>query len=294
LHGYPEWWNDLQACKRRDVTGSDGGLGQAAVAMEETRAAVTGELGQAAVAMTEARLSLSTPVETSLTDSGICNRDEFCDPRDDRPAMCSPPSDDKSEPCSSSRDDDSKAWVIDSGASDHMTFDPADFTEKSQPQRTCIANANGVLSPVTGAGTVNLSPNLSLTHTLLVPSLSHKLLSVSQVTTALNCVVLMYSTFCLLQDILTKEIIGRGTKRGGLYYMKHLFLNLFSSISIIDFKCETCIMAKSHKASYPLSLNKSMVPFDLIHSDVWGPAPVSTASGIRWFVIFIDDCTRMT
>jgi hypothetical protein len=43
-----------------------------------------------------------------------------------------------------------------------------------------------------------------------------------------------------------------------------------------------------------LSLNKSMVPFDLIHSDVWGPAPVPTASGIRWFVIFIDDCTRMT
>jgi hypothetical protein len=53
-------------------------------------------------------------------------------------------------------------------------------------------------------------------------------------------------------------------------------------------------MAKSHKASYPLSLNKSTVPFDLIHSDVWGPAPVSTVSGIRWFVIFIDDCTRMT
>jgi len=245
--------------------------------------------------------------------------------------VCSPPRNDKSEPCSSSRDDDSEAWVIDSGASDHMTFDPADFTEKSQPQRMCIANANGVLSPVTGADTVHLSPTLSLTHTLLVPSLSHKLLSVSQVTAALNCVVLMYSTFCLLQDILTKEIIGRGTKRGGLYYvddfsmgranhiyhpldnkerqlwlwhrrlghpsfgyMKHLFPSLFSSISIIDFKCETCIMAKSHKASYPLSLNKSMVPFDLIHSDVWGPAPVSTASGIRWFVIFIDDCTRMT
>ncbi|WJZ97833.1 hypothetical protein VitviT2T_016408 [Vitis vinifera] len=31
----------------------------------------------------------------------------------------------------------------------------------------------------------------------------------------------MYSTFCLLQDILTKEIIGRGTKKGGggLYYV---------------------------------------------------------------------------
>ena len=41
-------------------------------------------------------------------------------------------------------------------------------------------------------------------------------------------------------------------------------------------------------------MNKSEVPFSLIHSDVWGPSPVSTASGHRWFVIFVDDCTRMT
>jgi hypothetical protein len=32
----------------------------------------------------------------------------------------------------------------------------------------------------------------------------------------------------------------------------------------------------------------------LIHSDVWGPAPISVSSGIRWFVIFVDDYTRMT
>jgi len=61
---------------------------------------------------------------------------------------------------------------------------------------------------------VTLSPSLSLSHTLLVHSLSHKLMSVSQVTDDLNCVVLIYSNFCLLQDILIKEIIGRGTKRG--------------------------------------------------------------------------------
>ena len=61
---------------------------------------------------------------------------------------------------------------------------------------------------------MTLSPSLTLSSTLLVPSLSHKLLSINQVTTDLNCIVLIYPTFCLLQDILTKEIIGRGTKRG--------------------------------------------------------------------------------
>ena len=89
-------------------------------------------------------------------------------------------------------------WIIDSGATDHMNFDPHDFSHITQPKRTCIANANGVQYPVTGAGTVALSSSLSLNHTLFIPSLSNKLLSVSQVTTDLNCVVLMYLTFCLL------------------------------------------------------------------------------------------------
>lgn len=42
-----------------------------------------------------------------------------------------------------------------------------------------------------------------------------------------------------------------------------------------------------------LSLNKITVPFELIYSDVWGPAPITTQSGIRWFINFVDDCTRI-
>ncbi|CAL9024197.1 unnamed protein product [Prunus brigantina] len=226
---------------------------------------------------------------------------------------------------------DSKGWIIDSGATDHMTFDPDDFLNTTQPRRTCIANANGVTYPVTGAGTVELSSSLSLSNTLLVPSLSNKLLSVSQLTEQLNCCVLIYPGFCLLQDIHTKEILGRGTKRGGLYYvndfslgvannvthpfdskqqqiwlwhrrlghpsfsyMKHLIPDLFSGFKDSDFTCDTCILAKSHRVPYPLSTNKCTTPFTLIHSDVWGPSPITAPSGVRWFVTFIDDCTRMT
>ena len=209
------------------------------------------------------------------------------------------------------------------------------LTQMTSPTRllhgTCIANANGATYPITGAGTVPLSPSLSLAHTLLVPSLSNKLMFVSQVTKELNCVVLIYSTFCLLQDILNKEIIRHGTKRGGLYYLddfspgkahhthhqtsshkrqiwlwhrrlghpsfgylRHLFPSLFSRLQNGDFKCDTCIKAKSQRVSYPVSLNKTNIPFALIHSDVWGPSPITTPSGHRWFVIFVDDCTRMT
>ena len=152
-------------------------------------------------------------------------------------------------------------------------------------------------------------------------------MTIGQVTEEINWVTLMYPTFCLLQDILTKEIIGHGTKKRGLYYMddfsssqahhmhhasikerriwlwhrclghpsfsymKYLFPDLFSKLPDSDLKCDTCILAKSHLVSYSTSLNKSDIPFALIHSYVWEPSPIITSFGIRWFVTFINDCT---
>jgi hypothetical protein len=77
-------------------------------------------------------------------------------------------------------------------------------------------------------------------------------------------------------------------------YMKYLLSKLFLNLNYSDFKCETCILAKSNRVSFPISLNKSVTPFALVHSDVWGPSPITTVSDIRWFVTFVDDCTRMT
>jgi transposase InsO family protein len=39
---------------------------------------------------------------------------------------------------------------------------------------------------------------------------------------------------------------------------------------------------------------KVFKPFDIIHSDVWGPAPVQSFYGHRYFVLFVDDFTRFT
>ena len=222
-------------------------------------------------------------------------------------------------------------WIIDSGATDHMTYSEKDLVRISTPRRTTIINANGESYPVKGAGDVQCSPSLTLSNTLLVPSLSTRLLSVGQVCEELNCAVLMYPQFCIFQDLLTKEIIGRGTRRGRLYhlddmvvgkahlsassstnrisriwmwhkrlghpsfgYLKKLYPSLFSGYEDKKFDCETCIRAKSHRVSFPSSLNKSTKPFDLVHSDVWGPSPVNSSVGNRWFVLFIDNCTRMT
>jgi transposase InsO family protein len=220
-------------------------------------------------------------------------------------------------------------WIIDSGATDHMTFDETEIKEVTKPRKKEILNANGVAYPVSGSGNIQLSKSLTLTNALVVPSLSTKLISVGQLADELNCVVMMYPNFCVFQNILTKEIIGRGIRKGRLYhledmtigqaniadsdskriskiwmwhkrlghpsfsYMSKLLPSLFSDFDISTLHCETCIQAKSHRVSYKTSLSKCNEPIVLIHSDVWGPSPVSSICGYKWFVLFIDDCTRM-
>nr|KYP76234.1 Retrovirus-related Pol polyprotein from transposon TNT 1-94 [Cajanus cajan] len=212
-----------------------------------------------------------------------------------------------------------------------MTYCASDLVEKSLPRQSCIINANGESYPVTGAGTVNFSNHISLPNTLLVPSLSNILISVGQATEQLNCVALMYPNFCFFQDILTKEITWRGTKRGGLYYMedlnssrvnnvgkasnnkegeirvwhacmghpsfyymKHVLPKLFAGVDLSKLTCDTCIVAKSHRVPFPTHLNKINTPFGLIHTDVWGPSSLPSLVGHWWFVTFIDDCMRVT
>lgn len=59
--------------------------------------------------------------------------------------------------------------------------------------------------------------------------------------------------------------------------------------------CETCVLAKSHGATYSsITSNKSVIHFELIHSYVWGPFRELTISCMRYFVLFIDDCTRLS
>ena len=57
-------------------------------------------------------------------------------------------------------------------------------------------------------------------------------------------------------------------------YLKKLFPSLFANSDI-------CELAKSHRASFPLILNKILFPFMVIHSNVWGPSKVPTLSGSR-------------
>lgn len=57
--------------------------------------------------------------------------------------------------------------------------------------------------------------------------------------------------------------------------------------------CTSCNVAKSHKLPFTLSDFHAQSPFELMHMDVWGPAPVSSFNGFKYYlVIILDDFTR--
>ena len=55
-----------------------------------------------------------------------------------------------------------------------------------------------------------------------------------------------------------------------------------------------CQFGKQTALLFNNSVSHAHSSFDLIHSDVWGPSPISTPGGSRYFVIFVDDFSRYT
>lgn len=111
-------------------------------------------------------------------------------------------------------------WIIDSVATDHMTFDANPISIMTQSNQPVVSTANGTSSPVIGEGSITLTDTLNLDSVLIVPSLNHNLLSVSQITLTLQCIVIFWPNHCVFKDIKTGQTIGYGTRRGKLYYLE--------------------------------------------------------------------------
>ena len=133
------------------------------------------------------------------------------------------------------------------------------------------------------------------------------LLSVSQLTSALNCSVYFFPTFCILQDLATKRMIGMRKQSKRLYYLMRQseshsttpisyqvsfpsravwhnrlghpsklpsqFLSKLIPSFVYDSQhsCEVCPLAKQTRLSFSISSIQSTKFFDLIHCNIWGP-----------------------
>lgn len=58
--------------------------------------------------------------------------------------------------------------------------------------------------------------------------------------------------------------------------------------------CTACLQGKFTHLPFPSNKPKSVIPSEVTHSDVWGLAPQMSLKGYRYYVSFIDECTRYT
>ncbi|RDX67605.1 hypothetical protein CR513_53499, partial [Mucuna pruriens] len=230
-------------------------------------------------------------------------------------------------------------WILDSGATDHMTSFPSHFTSYLKvPKRQPITVANEDHVPIVGYGNLQLHSSLSLHNVLQVPKLDNNLISIHRLKQDWNCAMTFFRSHCVIQELTTGRTIGVAKEQGGLYYLQHtkignninkeelpssqratsetwaasqiwlyhkrlghppfgllktIFSHLFTKEFVESFKYDIFQFPKHHRATFSPSNNKSLEPFDLIHSDVWGAAS-NSISRAKWFVSFIDDCTHVT
>lgn len=220
-------------------------------------------------------------------------------------------------------------WVLDSGASHHMTpllflFDKLRRIEK----HFSIITPTGSAVMVETMGDISLDKNIFLKDVLFIPDFSCNLISIHRLTQDLDCTVTYDKNCCVMQDLTSKRTIGLGDLHDGVYVFKgstqqgHSFiaaqentdklwhsrlghpsaqaLRHLSSFLDCDFNlnkfdcCDICHKSKHCRSSFHLSNNKAEAPFNLVHCDVWGKYHTASHNGAHYFLTIVDDYTRGT
>lgn len=92
-------------------------------------------------------------------------------------------------------------WITNSGAMYHMIFDSRHILHLKRFSHKKVSTANGNTTQISGEGFIALIDTLNLEFVLIVPSLDYNLISISQLTEALSCVVIFWPNFYMFKDI---------------------------------------------------------------------------------------------
>ena len=212
-----------------------------------------------------------------------------------------------------------------------MTSSPDVVPSHTSTSLPTIYTANGSSIHVYHLGNVS-TPALSVSNVYQIPKITHNLLSVGQLT-ELDFSLTFSSTGVVVKDSQMGQIVGTAHKVKRFFELIFLHLpssrlsafvvsgqntyflvlwhsrlghasiskvkqlvssGLLGSVSNKSFDCMPCQFGKQTALPFNNSVSHALSSFDLIHYDVWGPSPISTPSGSRYFVIFVDDFSRYT
>lgn len=127
---------------------------------------------------------------------------------------------------------DEHIWVIDSGATDHMTSNK-ELLFDIQPLTTpfLVSLPNGYKVKVTCTRSLHFL-SFTLHHVLYIPSFHYNLISVSKLISQLDCIVLFTKSSCILQAPSMKRPVEVGKLENGLYKLLQISSNGSTSMPL--------------------------------------------------------------
>jgi len=66
------------------------------------------------------------------------------------------------------------------------------------------------------------------------------------------------------------------------------------SFNVVQFDCNSCKLGKSKILPFPIHQSNVNQPFDIIHSNLWGIAPIISHAHYKYFITFIENYSRFT
>jgi transposase InsO family protein len=215
-----------------------------------------------------------------------------------------------------------KRWIVDSGATSHMTSDRRLFTELEYCSGQ-VQVANGEDVDIKGIGKVKLHGDFSLKDVLWVPSLNVSLISVPSLTKEGFKVLFDKTKVKAIKDD-KEKIIGQMIS-GHYRYVKeeaclkaaekertrekcvHEWHQILAHRNLQDIKkmkgiiirecdcsddCEPCLQGKMSRKKFPKKSKGVNKIWDVIVSDVCGPMDTRSLGGMLYYVTFIDVYSR--
>jgi len=111
-------------------------------------------------------------------------------------------------------------WILDSGASEHMSSEPDFLHDLSLLEHPMMINLpNGAQVKVTHKGKLRVSDGLVLRDVLLVPKFKFNLLSIKSLCEQLHSTVQFTESMCILQAPSQRKPVAIGRDHKGLYIL---------------------------------------------------------------------------
>ncbi|KAL0364519.1 UNVERIFIED_CONTAM: Retrovirus-related Pol polyprotein from transposon TNT 1-94 [Sesamum angustifolium] len=155
-------------------------------------------------------------------------------------------------------------WYIDSAASNHMTYNKGAFQTLDESFKTNVKLGDNHIVKVEGKGSVAINTKKAMKAQEDQSWLWHRRLG---------------------------HFNFQGLK---ILHQKKMMTDL-PQIQAVEGACEACLQGKQHKKPFPSGTSwRAKAVLELIHTDVCGPMRTPSHEQNRYFILFIDDYSRMT